>query len=276
VKKFFDLLLIGLVLLLVLALAPAMPTLAQGTAPAEVGFFTDYEVAPGDLVEVPIQIRAVTDLYAMDISLTFDPAVVTVEDGNSNRPGVQPALGTFLEAGMTLFNTVDVEAGEVHFAMSQVNPSEPKSGDGILLVLYVRGVAEGETALTITNLEMSDRFGDAIVGTPLSGRVTVSGEAVQSDATAIPVQDATRMVAVPTLAPTATSEVTATPTRVDPTPTEQVSQVSAAAPSITLEIVENRVEENQDGGSSILAYWWVVLAAGAVAGFGFYLLRSRA
>jgi hypothetical protein len=268
VKKNGILLVISLILVIMALLAPTRLVAAQGAGSAEVGFFSDYEVAPGDLVEVPIQIRDVTDLYAVDLTFTFDPTVVTVEDGNSNRPGVQPALGTFLEAGMTLFNTVDVETGEVHFAMSQVNPGEPKSGDGILLVLYVRGLTAGETALTITNLEMSDRFGDAIAGTPVDGQISVSADAPQSDATAIPVQDATRMVEVPTLAATNTPEVTATPM---PTPTQLSGEgypsdedgTGATQSAYPQESPTVNVDDNAErpGERSILDYWWVGLIA---------------
>jgi hypothetical protein len=266
VKKIGILLFMRLFLVILAALVPTRLATAQGSEVAEVGFFNDYEVAPGDLIEVPIEIRSVTDLYAVDISLTFDPAVVTVEDGNSNRPGVQPALGTLLEAGMTLFNTVDVETGRLHFAMSQVNPSEPKSGDGILLVLYVRGVAAGETALTVTNLEMSDRFGNAIPGRSVDGQVSVSAEVPQSDATAIPVQDATQMVEVPTLEATATS-LTVTQTQVDPTATNKDTPT---------EIGDAQASQEQNEDSSIVRYWWVVLLVFAVAGFFSYLFISRA
>jgi hypothetical protein len=268
VKKIGILSVINLILIILATMVPTGLAVAQGQASAEVGLFEDYEVAPGDLIEVPIQIRNVTDLYAVDISLTFDPAVITVEDGNSNRPGVQPALGTFLEAGMTLFNTVDVEAGRVHFAMSQINPTEPKSGDGILLVLYVRGVAAGETALTITNLEMSDRFGDAIAGTPVDGRISIASDVPQSDATAIPVQDATQLVEVPTLAPTNTPAATPTPI---PTATQDIGEgypegedeIEATQPAYPQESPTVDGDDNAEtlAEKSILDYWWVGLIA---------------
>jgi len=275
VKKIGILLVVSLILVIMASLVPARIDYAQGQASAEVGLFSDYEVAPGDRIEMPIQIRNVTDLYAVDLTLTFDPTVVTVEDGNRNRPGVQPALGTFLEAGMTLFNTVDVEEGRVHFAMSQVNPSEPKSGDGILLVLYLRGVAEGIADFSFINLEMSDRFGDAIPGTPVDGRVTVSGDAVQSDVTAIPVQDTNQLVEVPTLEATEVPPMT-TATQVNPTSTKKQTQISVQTQATVIENEKTSVEKNQDETFSILSYWWVAIVVSAVAGIGIYLFRLRA
>ena len=274
-KKIGILLVVSLILVIMASLVPTRIDYAQGQASAEVGLFSDYEVAPGDRIEMPIQIRNVTDLYAVDLTLTFDPTVVTVEDGNRNRPGVQPALGTFLEAGMTLFNTVDVEEGRVHFAMSQVNPSEPKSGDGILLVLYLRGVAEGTADLSFANLEMSDRFGDAIPGTPVDGRVTVSGDAVQSDVTAIPVQDTNQLVEVPTLEATEVYPMT-TATQVNPTSTKKQTQISVQTQATVIENEKTSVEKNQDETFSILSYWWVAIVVSAVAGIGIYLFRLRA
>ena len=274
-KKIGILLVVSLILVIMASLVPTRIDYAQGQASAEVGLFSDYEVAPGDRIEMPIQIRNVTDLYAVDLTLTFDPTVVTVEDGNRNRPGVQPALGTFLEAGMTLFNTVDVEEGRVHFAMSQVNPSEPKSGDGILLVLYLRGVAEGIADFSFINLEMSDRFGDAIPGTPVDGRVTVSGDAVQSDVTAIPVQDTNQLVEVPTLEATEVPPMT-TATQVNPTSTKKQTQISVQTQATVIENEKTSVEKNQDETFSILSYWWVAIVVSAVAGIGIYLFRLRA
>jgi len=118
---------------------------ASAQTSAQVGVFQAYEIQPGARVEIPIEIRNVQDLYAVDLEIHYDPRILTFEDANPQMDGIQPALGTFLDAGMVLYNTVDPEAGIIRFVMTQVNPSEPKSDSGVLIVLYAVGAAEGES-----------------------------------------------------------------------------------------------------------------------------------
>jgi hypothetical protein len=279
-------------ILLGLVAVPLTGVLAQdGTAQG--GVFEEYEVAPGERVEVPVEIRDVTDLYAVDLEIRFDPELIQVEDANPNVDGVQPALGTFLDAGLTLFNEVDNEEGVVRFVMTQVNPSEPKSGDGVLVVLYVVGVGEGESDLEVITLELSDRLGEAIPVEAVDGSITVSEEAVPVQSTAIPVQDPTGIVQVPTQAPTSTP----TPTSIPPTPTLTAAATESAQSegegsaededSVFIPMVESGSEqegsqetevgdEEPEARFILLEYWWIVLiVVGAVIAAAVYLLVKK-
>jgi len=276
----FTLILTGLTLL------PFGAAAAQGETQG--GVFGDFEVSPGERVEIPVEIRGVTELYAVDLEIRFDPDIVQIEDANPNLDGVQPALGTFLDAGLTLFNNVDNDEGVIRFVMSQVNPSEPKSGEGVLLVLYVLGVDQGASDMAVTKLELSDRFGEAIPVEAMDGVISVSEGAAVSQSTAIPVQDPTGMIPVPTQVPPASEPTSAAPT---PSPTqaaqdsEQVSGDNGVAPEPTTEdtqeevfvpVVESgspeAIEETRDG-FMLLDYWWIVLIVVlAVIGAAGYLL----
>ena len=265
----------GLFLLVLLA-APLQTVSAQAGVEAQGGIYGEYAVPPEGRIEVPVEIRDVTDLYAIDIQITFDPAVVQVEDGDPNMDGVQPALGTFLDAGLTLFNEVDNENGLVRFVMTQANPSEAKSGGGVVLVLYLAGVQVGESDLEVTFLELSTRAGEAIPVEPVSGQVVVSADAVTSDPASIPVQDSSGLVLIPTVIPTPV------PTESDDAPAsgadegmgdENGDQQSGE--------VENQAEGanpsgEQNGGFSLLEYWWIVLiVVGLVIGLGIFLSVTR-
>jgi len=278
----FTIILTGLILL------PFGTVTAQGETQG--GVFGDFEVSPGERVEIPVEIRNVSELYAVDIEIRFDPDVIQIEDANPNLDGVQPALGTFLDAGLTLFNAVDNGQGILQFVMTQVNPSEPKSGDGVLLILYALGMDEGESDLVVTKLEFSDRFGEAIPVETVDGTVSVSEGAAESQSTAIPVQDPTGMVQVPTQQPT--SGPTSAPPTPSPTPaaeeSDQVSGETEAAAEPTEEemqeeffvpVVESgspeKVEEAQNG-FMLLDYWWIVLIVVlAVIGAAVYLLVTK-
>jgi hypothetical protein len=253
---------------------------------------------------VPVQIEDVQELYGIDIEIKFDPDVIMIEDADPNSEGTQPALGTFLDAGLTLFNTADNEEGVIRFVMSQVNPSEPKSGEGNILVLYIQGLAEGESDLEITILELSSRAGEAIAAQPVDGTVTISEAAASKQSTSIPVQDPTSMVNVPTSQPTEKPENTPTPTRTSTlspeeaegsealesttgaelsnttTPTTHaVSQGNDAEPQATNEGEASPTEGNNPNataGFTLVRYWWVVALVLVIAiGLGGYLLLTR-
>jgi len=246
---------------------------AQADGTVEVGVFGNYEVLPDSHIEVPIEIRNVQDLYAIDIEIQFDPDVLLCEDAVPGTEGVQPALGTFLDAGLALFNEVDNTTGVVRFAMTQVNPSEPKSGDGAILVLYFRrSLEEGESNLIISNVELSDRGGQAIPAAGVNGRVVVTSGADVTEATSIPVQDPTHMIPIPTL------ELTSTPTEVLPTDTASGEMTlegqAEESPEENLPVEQpadeaiTEVGEAETGGDPvvektegfpILKIWWVVL-----------------
>lgn len=258
--------------LVLLIAVPLHQVFGQDTAPAQGGIFDSYEVQPDGQVEIPIEIRDVSDLYAIDIQIEFNPDVVQVDDADPSQDGIQPALGTFLDAGLTLFNEVDNEAGLVRFVMTQVNPSEAKSGSGVVLVLYLSGNQTGVSSLDVTVLELSTRAGQAIDVESVSGSVTVSADAPDDEATSIPVQDSGLLVAIPTVLPTAV-----------PTPTEAAPDGKQAGDDSVAQNdsgEENPASEGttRPAGSnfSLVEHWWIVLAVVIfVIGFGIILGVSR-
>jgi len=270
----------GLSFLLLLIVLIALPTgvTAQGEAAAQVGFFETYEIMPDGRIEVPVTVRGVSDLYAVDIQIEFDPALLEVEDANPNLPGVQPALGTFLDAGLTLFNEVDNEAGLVNFVMTQVNPSEGKSGDGVLLVLYFRALTEGTSDLTVVKVDLADRTGAGVTSKGVDGSILISGEVEARPATPIPVQDPTGLVPIPTLAPTPTITPTAIPTATEaPTiaPTATLDPADAAKEPDQVAGEKDTVVE-EEKGFSLINYWWAVLIVLLLTlGIGVYLRRTK-
>lgn len=176
------------------------------------GLLEDMEIRPGVEVEIPIDIENVTDLYGIDIELEFDPEFWEFRDADTRREGIQPATGTFLDPGMTLFNIIDMEEGRIHLVLSQVNPSVGKSGTGNILVLYATALKTGTTSFEVSKVELSTRDGIGIEVEGVDGEVTIASEAPVVTATSIPVTDPTQIIIVPTyIPPTATPVPTSTP-----------------------------------------------------------------
>lgn len=268
---------LSLFLLLTLTI-PLQTVVAQAGNGTQGGIFGGYQVQPGGRVEVPIEIRDVDGLYAIDVQIAFDPAVVQVEDANPGQSGVQPALGTFLDAGLTLFNEVDNETGLIRFVMTQANPSEAKSGDGVVLVLYLTGVQAGESDLEVTLLELSTRAGEAIEVVPVSGLVTVSADAVANDAASIPVQDSAGLVPIPTVIPTEIP--TPAPTVANDAPEAgddgAAGNEAAAQQEEEAEAQAETTTRQPGSGFSLVEHWWIVLVVvGLVIGLGIFLGITR-
>ncbi len=120
-----------------------------------------------------IRVQRVHALYGMDIIVTYDPRVVEVVDADPIRDGIQIAQGPFLDPGFTVYNTADNQTGEIRFTMTQLNPSEAKSGSGVLFYFTLRGKEAGRTRITITQAELASRDGEYIGNVTRSGKVFV-------------------------------------------------------------------------------------------------------
>ena len=240
---------------LVLSAAISGHTFAQNT-PAEVGVFDSYEVAPGATVQVPVSIRGVADLYGVDVTLTFDPARVQVQDADAAMEGVQAGLGNFLDPGLLLFNIVDNQAGTVRFTMAQYNPSEAKSGSGILLVITFSGVTPGESPLTISALSLSNREGEEIPSQGVNGSLVVNAGAPTQAATFPVVLQPTGLVVLKTFTPTPTytSVPTATP---QPTGTPVLSAPASSGQELTAQSETSPITATST--PFLVRNWWIVL-----------------
>jgi len=91
-------------------------------------------------------------------------------------------------------------------------------------VLYVSGLKEGESVLELTKADLATREGQLIPAELVSGSVQISANAAESAGTAVPVQDPTGIMMIPTLAPTNTPTVV--PTKAPATPTSVPAAVS--------------------------------------------------
>ncbi len=185
----------------------------------------NLSLAVGNTSDVAVEIVDVEGLYGFDIQLSFDPTVVEVVDADPTKPGVQVSLGRMLESGMSVRDGADNTTGVIHYAMTQLNPSEAKSGTGNLIVVKLRGKAAGNSNLAITSVDLARRDATAIESSPQPGAVTVTaGASTQPTNTPIPTQApptaAPTGLPAPTVAqPVATDLPSATPTEAPPTAT---------------------------------------------------------
>jgi hypothetical protein len=219
-------------IIILLALALAAPVAAQEPVIVRVAPAV-LNLAVGAASDVAVEVVDVSGLYGFDVQLSFDPDVVEVVDADPDKAGVQVSLGRMLDSGMAVRDSADNEAGTIHYAMTQINPSEAKSGTGNLIVIRLRGTAAGTASLAFTSVDLARRDATAIDNAPQPGAVTVLAEgSTQPTTTPIPTQAPPTPIhtALPAAAQgtqaqpaaTATLPATATPTaQVPPTATAQ-------------------------------------------------------
>ena len=161
----------------VLAIAGSLASGAEGAAAqgATLAFAPALaQVGEGTTVAVAIEVRDIADLYSLDLSVRFDPAVVEVVDVDSVSPGIQVQPGDFLVPGFVVNNDTDNAAGLVRFATVGLNPATPLSGSGVVCVLLLKGKTAGAaSALLIENAVLSTPASHVIAVTAAAGRLEV-------------------------------------------------------------------------------------------------------
>jgi hypothetical protein len=128
-------------------------------------------VAIGNVLNIPVSISGVSDLYAFQFDLSFDPAVLEL---------LGISEGAFLPtAGVTFFSpgVIDNLAGVASFtADSLVGPVQGASGTGDLASFEFRAIRFGSSDLTLSNVILLDSSLNDIAFTTQSGILHVVPE----------------------------------------------------------------------------------------------------
>lgn len=130
----------------------------------------DDRIRTNNSVKVPVNIRNVNNLTAIEIHLSFDTAVLEV---------LELLDGDFIKADFVVQNRFDNLAGTIDFAIAQIDRS-PANGSGTLLVIVFRAKASGEspirfrsTPATPAGVLLSDPYGMEIPVTFVEGNVKI-------------------------------------------------------------------------------------------------------
>lgn len=189
------------------------------------------EVIAGQIATLSVVLSDAQNVYGIDVSATFDPQMVEVVDVNPAKDGVQATPGAFPKPDFVARNIADNQAGTLHYAITQVNPTEPVNGSGVVFSVQFRAkVPSGQGTFTITSVDLTDRDGIALGVQPESGTIRI-----------VPVGQTSPTAPVPIATPTATLAATpilatATPTY-PPSPTPIVTNappVSTSTPTTPL------------------------------------------
>jgi general secretion pathway protein D len=105
---------------------------------------------PGESTTIGVVVQNVQDLYSIPMLLQFNPAVISVEDVRQ---------GGFLSGGtqdIAIVERVDKERGQAIISATRMPNTPGVSGSGTLVGIIVRGVAPGNSQLSIVQVNAKD------------------------------------------------------------------------------------------------------------------------
>lgn len=118
-------------------------------------------------IDLYIHVADVENLYALDVKVAFDPSIVEAVDLDPIAEGVniQPVNG-WIDAAYWAINNVNNATGEIHYAVTMFNPSEPANGSGNVAKISLRAKGIGTGQIRVTEATLSDRDG-YLIGVPV-------------------------------------------------------------------------------------------------------------
>ena len=200
---------IWLVLMVIAASLTGTSAFAQGGTVVRVDP-SALSAQVNDSVNLSIKVDNIANLTAIELHLSFNPAVLEV---------TQVTNGGFVVADFTAQNVFDNSAGTLDYAVAQMNRA-PASGSGTLLTISFHAKANGSSPLNLratqavqSGLLLSDQNGMAIQASWTGGTLTV-GSALPASATPVTPAPATATPVTPapaTATPVTPGAATATP-----------------------------------------------------------------
>jgi LysM repeat protein len=198
-----------------------------------------------DLTDLEIRIDNVSDLITADVTIQFNPAVLQVQDANSDpNDGLQIQLGNFPSPEFVARNEVTNTQGTIIYTVTDLDPFQPVSGNGLMATIRFEAVALGSSEIKITeailinsqleSIPNTTQSAQITVGqgptstptnTPVPGQATATFTPIPLPGSATPILGTETPTPTPTLTPSPTATVTPTPS---PTPTATNTPVPPA------------------------------------------------
>ena len=105
---------------------------------------------PGETTTIGVAVQNVQDLYSIPMLLQFNPAVISIEDVRQ---------GGFLSGGtqeVAIVERVDKERGQAIISATRMPNTPGVSGSGTLVGIVVKGLAPGNSQLSIVQVNAKD------------------------------------------------------------------------------------------------------------------------
>jgi hypothetical protein len=122
---------------------------------------------------VDIMVAGVTDLYGVELELSFDPALVVVVDADPSKSGIQIQPRDCPSPDFEALNDVNNITGTINYAVTSLSPSPPCNGGGVVASITFQGLAAGISPVHFVHYLLSDTDLNPIPVDPQDGSLTV-------------------------------------------------------------------------------------------------------
>ncbi|UCG24036.1 MAG: hypothetical protein JSW55_18200 [Chloroflexota bacterium] len=124
----------------------------------------------GNSVLVDVRLDSISNVYGAELGISFDPALLQVEDADGGVAGVQITPGACPAPNFVAQNEANNAAGTIGYAVTQLNPTPPCNG-GVVATIEFLCVAEGISPITFDSSLIADPDGLSIAHTVQNGTV---------------------------------------------------------------------------------------------------------
>lgn len=136
------------------------PVASQDIRPLVRPEWPTLEVGAGQIESLRLVLENAHDVYGIDVRATFDPAVIEIVDADPDSEGVQMMPGHFPQPDFLVRNTGDNAAGTLQYVATQVNPTPPANGKGLIFSVHLRGkTLDRQSVFTVEFVDIVDREG---------------------------------------------------------------------------------------------------------------------
>ncbi len=141
---------------------------------------TSVKVSPPNLViptcnaqaTTAINVENVSNMFAVQLELSYDPAIVQIIDADPNREGVQVKVGSAFSGGFAASNIVDTDNGHVS-VVATLFGSDKIDGNTELIAIDWLPRSAGVGAVTLEDVILVNASGQVIEFSPHNGAVEV-------------------------------------------------------------------------------------------------------
>jgi hypothetical protein len=127
----------------------------------------------GESTTVDLMLSDVRGLYGAELHLRFDPQVLQVVDAAPDADGVQLEPGALPAPDFVVQNRADNQLGTIDYAVTQLPPSQPGEGSGVVARVTLRAIKPSVSLIRFEHFLLADTIGGNIDAHPQDGQVRV-------------------------------------------------------------------------------------------------------
>jgi hypothetical protein len=128
----------------------------------------------GGSFTLDIMVFEVSDLYGIELELSFEPTTVEVVDADLGTSGIQIQPGVCPSPDFVALNEVDNSTDTIIYAATSLSPSPPCDGGGVIASITFHGLVEGSSPVNFSSWLLSDTDLNTIsVGSTTDGLLNV-------------------------------------------------------------------------------------------------------